>query len=416
MNNEIRQAIRKQYGAKLVKLYGEAKLDRQCDRYADLLEKHFDRYRVRPVFVTSPGRIEICGNHTDHNHGKVLASAIDLDTLACVNKTDDMQIVVESEGFSPVRVSADSSEPSTAEYGTSDALVKGIVRFLKDSGFKVGGFRATTTSDVPKAAGVSSSASFEILIAKIISVLYNDDAISPLDQAKAAHFAETVFFGKPCGLLDQMAIAYGGVTYMDFADVENPKVSKIIPDMEGYDFVLTATGGDHANLTAYYASIGKDMRSVANCFGKEYLRDVGDTRFFRNVNKLASRCSGRAILRAIHFFEENVRVDNAARALKDVDIEDFAEAVKASGDSSYKLLQNCYVPDDEAQRIPLALALTELYEGVAAVRVHGGGFSGTVLTVIDSEDTEEYVKNMKEVFGKENVFVLALRNYGAVRL
>ena len=391
-------------------------LDYQVKRYQEVYDAHMAEYNGDVMFVSSPGRIEVCGNHTDHNNGKVLCASISVDTIACVTPNDENVIVVNSFGYPPVTVSLDNLEVDSALYGKSDALVKGVCKYLQDNGYKIGGFYATTTSDVFKGAGVSSSASFEVLVAEIINLLYNDGQFDKLTKAKASHYAESVFFGKPCGLLDQSAIALGGVSYIDFKSTKNPKIESIPWNFDEVDIVLTNTGGDHANLTPHYASIREDMEAVAKVLGHKTLRKVKEEDFYASIPELQSKVSGRAILRAMHFYNENRRVVDAANAIKKGNIKRFAKAINESGNSSYTMLQNCYPCDDIAQRIPLGINLSKQMKQVKAVRVHGGGFAGTCLAFVEKSGTSEYVKMMKTVFGDENVFVIGVRNHGTCKV
>lgn len=396
------------------KLYSADQYDMQVARYESILDDFEKKYGGKSVFVSSPGRIEICGNHTDHQHGRVLGAAIDLDTVGAVKVNEDGSVIVDSEGYAPVTFSANDLTKKEDEIGTSVALTKGVMKYLSDKGYKIGGFTALTKSRVFKGAGVSSSASYEILIGKIVSVLFNEDKISPMELIFAGHFAETVYFGKPCGMLDQSMIGMGGVNYMDFLDPKNPEIENIQPDLSDYAIMLINTGGDHSDLTHCYADVKSEMHSVAKFFQKEVLRDVSSQEFFDKLGALSKEVSGRAVLRAEHFFSENERVSVAREALKNRDLDKFFSCLTESGNSSYKFLQNCYVGGEVAQRIPLALFMASKIDGVKAYRVHGGGFAGTVLIVVENKS----LKNLKEkaisVFGEDNVYCLNIRNQGAV--
>lgn len=396
-------------------LYGDLQYDLQVNRYTEILNKFNEKYTGEPIFVSSPGRIEICGNHTDHQHGRVLGAAIDLDTAGAVVKNSDGTVIVDSVGYSPVIFNINDLQLKEEEKGTSVALTKGVLKYLFDKGYLIGGFTVLATSRVFKGAGVSSSASFEVFIGKIISVLYNDDKITPIELVYASHFAENVYFGKPCGLLDQSMIAMGGVNYIDFVDSTSPKIETIIPDLSDYGIVLVNTGGDHSNLTHCYADVKYEMKEVAEFFGKEVLRDVNYDVFLEKLPQLSRTLSGRAILRAAHFFTENERVKRATDALKADDKESFFTILNESGDSSYKLLQNCYVPTDLSERIPLALFMAETVKGVVAKRVHGGGFAGTVLIIVENKKLSVLLDVMTKTFGEENVYRLSIRNKGAVK-
>ncbi len=365
---------------------------------------------------SSSGRIEILGNHTDHNHGKVLVGAINLDILAAAAKRNDGRIIIKSEGFPDIELSTGEFD-NRRECGKSVALVRGILFKLNEMGYRPGGLSCVMTSNVFKGAGVSSSAAYEVLIAKIFSFLYCGDALTPLQLAKISQFAEREYFGKPCGLLDQSGIAFGGVNYIDFENIDDPEVRTVNYDIKGYDIVITNTGGDHSDLTSEYASIKDDMHEVSGRFGKKFLREVSYEQFKENIPRLKRELGGRAVLRAIHFYEENIRVEKALEAVKGGDVEKFLECVNLSGESSYKLLQNCYPCGDREQGIPLALELSrQILKGSGAVRVHGGGFAGTIIAFVPEDLTREYIGQMSRVFGDGSAVKVSVRNVGATVL
>ncbi len=402
-------------------LYGASNgIDYQLGRYKNLYSIHSgvcsDYANV--LAFSSPGRIEVCGNHTDHNNGKVLCASISVDTVALVTPLEANTITVASLGYPPVVVNIDDLDPNTSEHGKSEALVRGVCAYFKKAGFNIGGFYATTTSDVFKGAGVSSSACFEVLVAEILNVLYNNSKIDALTKAYAAHHAEFIHFGKPCGLLDQSAIAIGGVSYIDFEDNTSPKVEGIDWHFDDdVDIILVNCGGDHCGLTSQYASIRSEMEDVANVYGKKALRSCDKDTFYNDIPDLQAKVSGRAILRGIHFFEENDRVDIAAHAVREDNISSFLDMINASGDSSYKLLQNCYPESDRTMRIPLALALSKRICGSdGGIRVHGGGFAGTMIAYVPKNYTTDMVDTLSKVFGSDNVFVISIRNSGAKML
>ncbi|MEG1509109.1 MAG: galactokinase family protein [Clostridia bacterium] len=397
-------------------LYGAENFNLQVERYTNLYNHHKNLYCADAMFFSSPGRIEVCGNHTDHNNGKVLCASITVDTVACVTPSSKNEIIIDSIGFPVVKISLDNLTLNKKEYGTSEALVKGVVAYFIKNNYKIGGFTASTTSSVFKGAGVSSSACFEVLVCEILNTLYNNNKMDAITKAKASHYAESVYFGKPCGLMDQSAIAIGGVSYIDFKNTKQPKVEGINWAFKGVDIVLINTGGDHCDLTDDYASIRLEMEQVAQELGKNKLRKVSEKVFYDNLVTLQTKVSGRAILRAMHFFEENKRVDKCAKAIKKGQFKGFAKCINESGESSYKLLQNCYSAKDVKQRIPLALAISKKNAGVLAIRVHGGGFMGTAIAYVNSASTQNYVSDMKKVFGNENVFVIGVRNFGACQV
>jgi len=381
-----------------------------------LFSLHTAKFGIAPIFYSSPGRIEIIGNHTDHNHGKVLCAAISLDTLAAVSPIADMRVEIYSKGYPPVVVDLLDDSIRKAEQGTSLALVRGVAKAFMDRGYKVGGFVATTVSNIFKGAGVSSSAAFELLVAEIFNDLYNNGKVSPLEKAICSQYAENTYFGKPSGLMDQSAIAFGGANWIDFADLDTPIIKQVKWHFKDLAIVIVNCGGDHANLTPHYAQIREDMEKIATHFGASSLREVSKQAFYADINKLAELYSERAVLRAIHYFEENARVDAAKKAMARADVDTFCALIAQSGDSSYKLLQNCYPAGEANQPIPLALALCSQLPGARACRVHGGGFAGTILNFVDKEKEHIFTKKANKLFGKDNVFALQIRDKGTTRL
>lgn len=357
------------------------------------------------MFYSSPGRIELLGNHTDHNYGKVLVSSINLNLLAAVKKnntnfirasfTDDGEFVVVDLG---------DLTPKKAEYHSSIALIRGVVAGMRNSGYYVNGFDIKIESAIPQGAGISSSAAFELVFCEVINQIYNEGKISNLQKAMIAQKAETDFFGKPCGLLDQMGISFGGINHIDFYNPQNPTITNVNFDFGDYSLILLNTPGSHTNLTAYYTEIKSDMQKVSNFFGHNYLREVSENDFYRALPDLVPEVGGRAILRSIHFFEENKRVDKALTFLQNHDIESFLRIVNESGQSSYDLLQNCYYPEDSLQGIALAINLTKKILRRGAVRVHGGGFAGTILAFVHRDDVNDYLNKMGSIFDVVNIY------------
>ncbi len=364
------------------------------------------------ALFSSPGRAELVGNHTDHNRGKVLVAAITCDILCLLSPRDDGIVDVRAAEFSPIRFSVSDLNSREREKGKSVSLARGVCRYFADRGFPVGGFSAVTQSTVFRGAGVSSSAAFEVLIAEILNVLYCGGRVSPLERAKAAQYAENVYFGKPCGLLDQCGISFGGLNKIDFADLSAPAVESV-PAPSGYSIVLTNTGGSHASLTSHYADIRREMGEVAAAMGKSVLREVSQAELQSEIPRLRKLVSDRALLRAFHFFEENERVERAVSSLRAGEIEGFLAAVRGSGESSLAILQNCYVPGDTAQPLALATKLSEKLIKDGAFRMMGGGFAGAVIAFVREESAAEYGRAMARVFGKENVFYTAVRGSGA---
>ncbi len=405
-------------------LYGEAALTAQKERYADAIAKAMALFGAERdlVLCSVPGRTELSGNHTDHNRGLALAAAVDADILAVVARREDTIIRVTSEGFGTdeVDISKDFS-PRLGGYGRSDALIAGVARGLSDAGFPAGGFDAYTTSSVPAGAGLSSSAAFEILIGHIENQLYHGGNIPTLTLAKIAQFAENEFFGKPCGLLDQLATATGGIIAIDFENANAPQVEPIHFDLNeaGLALCIVETGGSHADLTADYAAVPAEMKAVASELGGEVLREVDEHAILANFSHLRERVGDRAVLRAMHFFAENRRVHEQIAALRAGDVEQFLSHVKGSGHSSFEYLQNLYSPaHPNEQGLSLALCLAErfLANKRGACRVHGGGFAGTVQILVESTHANELCSLMDTAFGKGSCHLLRIRPQGAATI
>ena len=398
-----------------VDLYGEATAE-HTDRFNELVKMHKDIFNTADVeFFSSPGRIEIVGNHTDHNGGKVLCAAINVDTLASVSSRSDGIIEVKSKGYPMLRVDVSKPDFSVSEIGTSTALIKGVVDYFKRSGKNVGGFSACMTSSVPKGAGVSSSSSFELAIAEILNDMYNGGSIDPIFKAKASQYAENTFFGKPCGLMDQSAIALGGVNLIDFASFDDPLVEKAHWAFKDLDIYVIATGGDHSDLTDDYAAIPHEMKEVAARFGAKLLHEISPEKWERDKKNIVGKVSERAYLRAEHFFEENARVENAVKAIDESDEEAFLAIVNESGLSSRYKLQNTYSPAGKNHNLENALDRVVKIQGVVASRVHGGGFAGTILVFAQKKESG-VEPALKVMFGDENVFKLAIRQSGATKI
>ncbi len=404
-------------------LYGNA-IEEQTARYCKAVREFAALYgEERDVFLFSvPGRTEVCGNHTDHNHGRVLAAAIDRDIIAVAAKSEEPLVRVRSEGYSEDRVPLDiCDDPEKQKAFKSNALVAGMCGGFLKYGHQVGGFDAYTTSRVLKGSGLSSSAAFEVMVGNILNHLYNGGAVQNEEIAKIAQYAENVYFGKPCGLMDQMACAVGGFVYIDF---ENPKEPVIDPirfalDEEGYVLCIVNTGGNHANLNADYASVPQEMKAVAAAMGQEVLRGLCEQDIVNAVPALRAQVGDRAIMRALHFVRENERVAALAEKLKAGKTADFLAGICASGDSSFKYLQNVYTTlNVEEQGLSLALAITEgaLAGTGCAWRVHGGGFAGTIQAFVKQELAEGYRTLLDSVFGEGAAMMLRIRPAGAIRL
>ena len=392
----------------------------QLERYEGLAEFFRARFQREPeAFVSAPGRTEVIGNHTDHNHGRVLAAAVNLDTVAAVAPRADTCVTLYSAGYDkPFVVDVSDLSVHEEEKETTFALIRGVAARLSELGKRIGGFDACVTSTVFKGSGLSSSAAFEVLLVAIFDALYNGWTIDPKLNARISQYAENVYFGKPCGLMDQMASAVGGLVTIDFKP-EDAAVEAIPYDFgrKGYSVCVVSAGGEHGNLTAEYAAIPGEMKAVARALGVEYLADLQEGAVDQGISALKGRVPDRAILRALHFVDENKRVADAVAALKSDDLEAFFAAEIGSGGSSWKLLQNLYVAGSENQEMPLALEMSRrMLEGKGAWRIHGGGFAGTILAFVPNDILPEYVARMDAVFGRGATTVLAVRPEGAVCL
>ena len=405
-------------------LYGKssAELETQRRRYLHAISRFAELFPNRDDIrlFSAPGRTEIGGNHTDHQHGCALAAAVNLDVIAVVSFHNEKKVRFVSEGHDTIAIDLSDLSVREDEKGTSDALVRGIIARFAEMGVEVGGFDAFSTSDVLSGSGLSSSAAFETLIGTIINIQYNNCKADEAEIAKIGQYAENVYFGKGSGLLDQTVCAYGGFVFIDFLDTEKPYVEKYRFDFEkaGYNLCITDTKGSHADLTDDYVAVPGEMRSVAREFGKEYLREVDEFLFLRSVADLRGRCSDRAIMRAVHYFKENRRAVDEAQALDNGDIERFFSLYRRSADSSANLLQNhysCSKPTE--QGISLGIMMSRLILGDdAAVRVHGGGFAGTIQAFVPIFKTEEYVRKMNALFGAGSCYVLRIRPVGGAEI
>ena len=410
------------YDEMLKDLYEDASLvDYQKDRYANALDKFVELYGDENVSIYSAaGRSEISGNHTDHQHGCVLAGSINLDAIGVVARQDDV-INVVSDSFNIAPIYLNDLDKKDEEEGTSEGLIRGVVSKLKELGYNIGGFKAFITSDVLVGAGLSSSAAFETIIGTIIDGLYNDMSIDMVTIAKVGQYAENVYFGKPCGLMDQCACAVGGLIPIDFKDTEHPVVNHVDVDFSKYDHSLCIvdTKGSHADLTDAYGAIPTEMKDVAHFFGKEFLREVDEKEFFDHLADVREAVKNdREILRAIHFFKENARVPQIVEALNNDNFDLFKKLIKESGNSSYKFLQNVYADFDyKHQAVSAGLALSEIVLGDHGVsRVHGGGFAGTIQAFVENDFVPEYKKEIEKLFGEGSCHVLKVRKLGGCKV
>ena len=373
------------------------------------------------TFYSAPGRTEIGGNHTDHNHGHVLAAGVNMDIVAAARKTDDGKIYLKSMEYPKMDViDLNDLEKKEAEEGKSFALIKGICARCREMGFKVEGFEAYTMTRVLKGSGLSSSAAFEVVVTAVISHLFNDGKIDAVNAAVISQYAENVYFGKPCGLMDQMASSVGSVISIDFNEPAKPDIRAIDFDLSSYSHALCVvdTGGNHADLTGDYAAIPKEMKSVAEYFGKNVLRDVDENEFMKAVPELRKKVGDRAILRALHFFDDDRIAVEEANALENKDFDKFLSLVNKSGISSETRLQNVFATVNPNEQGPsLALAISrEILGDKGACRVHGGGFAGTIQAFVPLDMLSEYKAGMQAVFGENSCYVLTFRNYGGVKV
>lgn len=398
----------------------QEQLEHQKLRYVQAIEKFIDLYGNQEVSIYStPGRSEVCGNHTDHQHGEVLAAAINLDIIAVVAK-DDTKIKILSDDYDIEVIHIDDLTLRENEKESSEGLIRGILARFQQLQHKIGGFVGYMTSDVLQGSGLSSSAAFEVMIGTILSGMYNDMKVDPVTIAKIGQYSENVYFGKPCGLMDQCACSVGSLIHIDFKDNENPIVEKINVDFPRFHHSLCIVDvhASHADLTEDYASIPEELKEVDHFFHQEYLRDVDEKEFYEHLTEVREAVNDRAVLRAIHVFKENKRVQQAVQSLKQEDFDTFKTIVKASGESSFKYLQNIYSNHYVGQQaVSLALALSENLLGAHGVcRVHGGGFAGTIQAFVEDDYVEAYKQGIEKYFGEGSCHILKIRKYGGMKV
>lgn len=409
------------YQALFSKIYGN-EAEAQKQRYAEAVDAFAELFpeAEEVSLFSAPGRTEVGGNHTDHQKGCVLAAAVNLDVIAVASFNNSGVIRVQSKGFPMDTVSLSDLSVNEAEKGSSAALIRGIASRFKALGYEIGGFDAYTTSNVLKGSGLSSSAAFENLIGVILNYGYNQGEISPVEIAKISQYAEVNYFGKACGLMDQMVSSVGGFVSIDFADTEKPVIEKIDFDFasSGYSLCIVDTKGNHANLTPEYVAIPSEMKQVAAYFGKEVLREADEAAFYQNLAKIRETVSDRAVLRAIHFFAENKRALEEAAMLKEGNFDGFKALVQESGNSSYKFLQNIYASSEpDEQGVSLGLALSEkVLNGRGVCRVHGGGFAGTIQSFVPNDLTAEYKSTLEALFGEGSCYILSIRPLGGIQI
>ncbi len=403
-------------------IYRSVDIENQKFRYMNAVEKFKALYpnREEIYIYSAPGRTEIGGNHTDHQHGCVLAAAVDLDIIAVVAFHNEGVIRVQSAGYPQNYVDLNDLSVQKKEMGSSSALIRGIASGFHEMGVKISGFDAYTTSDVLSGSGLSSSAAFEVLIGTIIDSHYNRGKAGAVEIAKIGQYAENIYFGKKSGLMDQMVSSVGGLVSIDFHDTRKPAIKSFPYNFEksGYCLCVTDTKGSHANLTDDYVAVRSEMESIASQFEKKFLRDVNENEFYSAIPQLREKCSDRAVMRAAHFFAENRRAVLEANALSEGNISCFLELVRQSGESSATLLQNLYSCSQPTQQeIPLGIMLSQRILGEkGAVRVHGGGFAGTIQAFVPAEKVNEYSQEMNRIFGDGSCYILRIRPVGGIEI
>ena len=400
-------------------LYGTTDHQR-AERVAAAFAARYPAHADEAALFSAPGRTEIGGNHTDHQHGRVLCGSVDLDMLACAAPNGERVIRVFSEGYGESCVSLEDLKPVEAEKDTTAALIRGVAAGVAALGYEIAGFDAYVHSAVIAGSGLSSSAAFEVLVGVILNRFFCRDALDAITIAKLSQMAERDYYGKPCGLMDQMGAAVGGAVAIDFCDPENPVVQR-----PGFDFdaskhalCIIDTGSSHDDLTDDYAAVAEEMRAVAACFGKTVLREVPEELFRENLPSVRSQCGDRAVLRARHFYSDDRRAAQEADALREGDFDRFLALVNESGLSSVCDLQNIWSPaHPDRQSVSLALSVgRELLGGRGAIRVHGGGFAGTVQAFVPDDLLEGFRDGMEAVFGEGKCHILRIRPVGGTAI
>ena len=422
METMIQELETPETAAQLARLYGNdpETVAKQKARYGAMIRQHRKLFgdRGKIALISAPGRTEIGGNHTDHNHGRVLAAAVNLDTLCAVTPRNDMTVQFHSHGYSPIEIRLDDLSAHDDEKGTTMALIRGVAAGMKEAGYRIGGFDAVVTSTVAGGSGLSSSAALEVMLTGVLDALYNRFDMPYVLRAQISQRAENIWFGKPSGLLDQMASAAGGLVTVDFRDPAQPEVQALQYDFarKGYALVVVATGGSHADLTDQYSAIPAEMRAVARCCGQSVLRDVTAEELTARAAEIRKSAGDRALMRAFHFVNEDARVPEQVKALREDRMEDFLQLIIDSGRSSYMYLQNVYGPGTD-QSLSLALCMAEeMLAGKGAWRIHGGGFAGTTLNFVPTAEIGRFVETMDRTFGEGACKVLNIRPEGAAWL
>lgn len=418
----ITQFESKQHDKRLEEIYVDpGVVDTQRTRYINSLREFITRWGDTSVeIISAPGRSEVCGNHTDHQRGMVLATSVNIDIIAICAKTEGTVVDVFSKGFGEIKVDLNDLEPKAEEKGKTESLIRGVASGIKVRDFNIGGFNAYITSQVPDGAGLSSSAAMEVLIGNIFATLHNNGGIKPLTIAVVGQEAENKYFGKPCGLMDQMACSIGGLIHIDFEQANAPKITPVDVDFDGFEYsmCIVDTKGSHADLTPDYAAITEEMKSVAKFFNKEVLREVDEKAFYDKLPEIREAVGDRAVLRAMHWFDEEKRVLGEVEALQDDNFTGFAKMVRDSGSSSYRFLQNAYTTANPAvQSLCIGVALTERLLGrKVGCRIHGGGFAGTIQVFVPTHQLAMYKEEIEKIFGEGACHVLKVRNLGGIKV
>lgn len=410
-NGDLDERIASVYGCEPEKVTAYAL------RFADAVDQFEKKYGDAGVSLFSaPGRTEIGGNHTDHQHGHVLAGSVNVDTIAVASKNGTNIIRIMSEGHSPDEIDLDDLSIRTSEFNRSGSLIRGIAARFKELGYPVGGFDAYTTSNVLKGSGLSSSAAFEVLVGNIINTFFADGEQDAISIAKIGQYAENVYYGKPCGLMDQMASSVGGIVTIDFASTESPVVEKVDYDFRssGFSLCIIDSGAGHGDLTDEYAAIPREMKAVAGVFDKDFLIDVKEEDFYANIAEVRKAAGDRAVLRAMHFFADDKRVGRQVEALKDGDFDQFRDLIIESGRSSDMYLQNVFAASNpQEQSVSIVLALCErMLKGKGAWRVHGGGFAGTIQAFVPNAMVDEVKTTMEKAISSGACHVMNIRPVG----
>lgn len=421
---ELKEKIKKgEFNSRLYEVYGK-KSDIDCikNRMIELLDVYALQFNKddEVSFFSGSGRTEICGNHTDHQNGCVLAAAVNLDAIACAAKNNSNKVCIKSKGYPDVCVDISDLKINDFEKETSTALVRGVAAKIIEMGYKLNGFNAVVNSTVLGGSGLSSSAAYEVLIGVIFNDLYCENKLDEIKIAQIGQYAENNYFGKPCGLMDQLASSVGGIVAIDFKDSQKPKVKKIDYDFEksGYSMCIIDSGANHADLTDEYAAIPSDMKAVAKYFDKELLGQIDEEKFWCELANVRKQAGDRAVVRAIHFFTDNKNVECQTSALEKNDFETFLSYVNKSGNSSAECLQNIYCSNDtqnQAVNITIQVA-KKVLNGKGAVRVHGGGFAGTVQAYVPKGMEDEFKKRVEMIIGQNSCHFLSVRPKGGVKL